>query len=191
MRRNYIIIGIVLTIMIGIFTGILIFNKGVQLAQQQGNNEEIVENKLSDEIQITATGAKEEKTTPNTLLTFKTFYKKCGHTIDVKEEITENLVNKTETQLRESFKDWQMKNFSAKQVELYKEKDEICNEHYIIKEKNGYVAIYLLDQNQKETLQEVTQIAVVYLPQTDQMQLKEGIKVVGKQEVNATLEDYE
>ena len=191
MRRNYIIIGIVLTIMIGIFTGILIFNKGVQLAQQQENNEEIVENKLSDEIQITATGAKEEKTTPNTLLTFKTFYKKCGHTIDVKEEITENLVNKTETQLRESFKDWQMKNFSAKQVELYKEKDEICNEHYIIKEKNGYVAIYLLDQNQKETLQEVTQIAVVYLPQTDQMQLKEGIKVVGKQEVNATLEDYE
>ena len=191
MRRNYIIIGIVLTIMIGIFTGILIFNNGVQLAQQQENNEEIVENKLSDEIQITTTGAKEEKTTPNTLLTFKTFYKKCGHTIDVKEEITENLVNKTETQLRESFKDWQMKNFSAKQVELYKEKDEICNEHYIIKEKNGYVAIYLLDRNQKETLQEVTQIAVVYLPQTDQMQLKEGIKVVGKQEVNATLEDYE
>ena len=192
MRKNYIIvIGIILTILFGVLIGGIIANNGSQEPEQQALKQETENNKLSDEIQITTTGAKEEKTTPNTLLRFKTFYKKCEHTAIVNEEISEKFVNKTERELRESYKDWQIQKFSAKQVELYKEADGICNEHYIIKENNGYVAIYLLDSNEKEILQETTQIAVAYLPQTDQVQLKEGIKVVGRQKLNATLEDYE
>ena len=61
----------------------------------------------------------------------------------------------------------------------------------MLREKNGYLAIYTIDLFGNETLKEMTQIVTSYLPETDIMRLKEGIQVNGKEELNATLEDYE
>lgn len=44
---------------------------------------------------------------------------------------------------------------------------------------------------EKETLKEMTHIVTSYLPETDLAKLKEGIQVVGKEELNSTIEDYE
>lgn len=80
---------------------------------------------------------------------------------------------------------------SSSEERPLKDQQEIGEEHYIIRDNNGYVSIYVIDTNGKEILQEITQIVTAYLPQTDQISLQEGIKVIGKEKLNATLEDYE
>ena len=81
--------------------------------------------------------------------------------------------------------------FSANEVIFYQEKDGICNEHYILRDNNGYVAIYMVDDLGQEILKETTEILTTYLPQADLEKLREGIVAVGEEELNAKIEDYE
>ena len=62
---------------------------------------------------------------------------------------------------------------------------------YIIKENEGYIVVYQLDENGKEILIKNTGIVTSYLPEADILELKNGIKVMGKEKLNARLEDYE
>ena len=74
---------------------------------------------------------------------------------------------------------------------MYKEEEGICKEHYILRDYNGYIAIYRLESDGKETLQEITGIVTSYLPEIDIERLNIGIRVNGKQELHSSLEDYE
>lgn len=69
------------------------------------------------------------------------------------------------------------------------EEDE--EEHYVIRDCDGYVYVYLVNKDGKEELREITEIVTTYLPETDRIALNEGIKVIGKEKLNAVLEDYE
>ena len=62
---------------------------------------------------------------------------------------------------------------------------------YIIKEYKDNIAVYEVDEEGKEHLRETTHILTKYLPEIDRKKLQDGIKVVGKEELNKTLEDYE
>ena len=62
---------------------------------------------------------------------------------------------------------------------------------YIIREKNGYIAIYQVNEEGKELLREITQISTNYLPEIDKKKLKDGIKAIGREELNSIIEDYE
>ena len=193
MKKNYIIlITTVLVITLGIVAGVLINNKKASNLQQQAEPRIAYEqNELENRIEIVTTSYNEEKTTPNTLLIFKTYYKKCEHIQEKKKQISEELVNKTEEELQEEYKNWNIENFTKEEVSFYREVDEICNEHYIIKENNGYVTIYFLNEKGEEILNGVTEIVTAYLPQEDQEELKEGIKIIGRENLNSRLEDYE
>lgn len=196
MRKSYIIIfAIILTIILGIVIGFVIANKERTVKYNYNEDEKISQsnNELNNEIEIVYTSivAAEGKTTPNTLCIFKIYYSECGHTILKKEEILENDVNKTKEEMQKEYKEWKIQDFNSKEITFFKEKTGICNEHYLIKGNNGYVAIYLLDSNEKEILQETTEISIAYLPLVDQEELEKGIRVVGKEKLNATLEDFE
>ena len=65
------------------------------------------------------------------------------------------------------------------------------NEIYILKENDGYIAIYKLNEEGKEILIKSTGVITSYLPEVDMLELRKGIKVVGKENLNARLEDYE
>ena len=93
--------------------------------------------------------------------------------------------------MQDKYKEWKIKEFTNTMVTFYQEKDEICDEHYVIKDNDGYVSIYKVDSLGNETLKEKTEIVTTYLPDTDKNRLKEGIKVNGQEELNATIEDYE
>ena len=69
--------------------------------------------------------------------------------------------------------------------------DEDEEEHYVIRDCNGYVYVYLINKEGKEELRKITEIVTAYLPETDRIALKEGIRVIGKERLNSTLEDYE
>ena len=71
-----------------------------------------------------------------------------------------------------------------------KEQEEI-KEQFVIKEENGYIVIYKINENGKEEIEETTEILVKYLPELDKLKLKEGIKVEGREKVILELENYE
>ena len=117
--------------------------------------------------------------------------KNAGHTITEIKDIEEMKVNMKREEIKEKYPGWEIKEFGKEQIIFYKEQEGICNEHYIIKDNNGYVSIYLIDEQGKEELKELTEIVTAYLPQTDKDALEQGIKVVGREQLNATLEDFE
>jgi len=55
---------------------------------------------------------------------------------------------------------------------MYKTINEKCDEHYVVKEKEGFLAIYLEDLNGELTLTELTDISVEYLTEEDKKDLK-------------------
>lgn len=65
------------------------------------------------------------------------------------------------------------------------------NTHYILKDILGYIEVYCLDENNQEYLYKKTNIPTVYLAQEDIENLKKGIEVVGAEEMNKMLEDFE
>ena len=101
------------------------------------------------------------------------------------------LVNKEEKDIQQYYKDWEIKKYSPTEVVLYREKDEYCDKHYVLRENNGVIAIYKIDDNNKETLRENTQIQTKYLPEIDLIKLKSGIYAIGEEELNSILEDFE
>lgn len=64
-------------------------------------------------------------------------------------------------------------------------------EHYILKEYDGCVAIYRMISEDEIVLEDVTDIITKYLTEEDLIDLKDGISVVGIEELTHTLEDFE
>ena len=74
---------------------------------------------------------------------------------------------------------------------LYREVDGECGEHYLVKEKDGKVVVYKILENGEEQEYETTQISTDYLTDTDKIEMQNGIRVNGQQELNQLIEDFE
>lgn len=198
MKKEYLIsiIGIIIFAVL-VTIGVVIYkntNSNLKKKSEEDDFEQInviEENLIKSNIDMVATSSEEEKISPNCLFIFKTYYKKCEHTKVEKEIITETMVNKTRNDLEEIYKDWNIVTFRNNEVLFYKEEEKSCGEHYIIKELDGNIVIYTIDDNGNLNLYEKTEIVVNYLPEEDINKLKEGIRVNGKQGLNEALEDYE
>ena len=196
--RNWFLIMILIFIIIAllIVVGILVYDrlnleKQIEDNQNEIKDNKIVENFINSNIDIVETSVEEEKVSPNCLFIFKTYYRKCEHIKVEKEKTSETMVNKTREDLSKIYKDWDIVTFRNDEVLFYKEEDGICDEHYILKDVDGIITIFVLDENEDATIKEKTAILTEYLPEEDVLKLKEGIRVNGKEELNKTLEDYE
>ena len=149
------------------------------------NENDIIENETLE------AAAQEEKTTPNTVLVLKKYYTKCEHTITNKATIPEEMVNLTKEEIESKYKEWNLEKFSKDEIVLRKDFEEFCNEHYYLKEENGYVNIYSVDEEGKFTLKEENVLSCEYLTETDRIELKNGIQINTKEELNKILEDFE
>ena len=69
--------------------------------------------------------------------------------------------------------------------------NEVCGQHYILKQEDGKIVIYKLSEEGKEVLYEKTDIAIDYLPAKDKEAIKEGYKVNGKEKLNKLMESFE
>lgn len=146
---------------------------------------EVIENETIE------TSSNEEKTTPNTVLILKKYHTDCGHTISNKATIPDEMVNLTEEEIKEKYSNWELESFSQDEVILTKTLESFCGEHYYLLEENGYINIYIEDENGNKTLKEENIISCEYLPETDRITLRNGIMVYGTEELNKILEDYE
>ena len=197
--RNWFFIGFLVVIIIAltITVGVLIYNNismENKIAEQENKiyENEIVENMINSNIDVIETTAlEEERTSPNCIFIFKTYYRGCEHIKVEKEQIEEVMVNKTREDLEKIYRDWKIVTFRKDEVLFYKEEDGICDEHFLLKDLEGHIAIYTLDEKDNETLKETTSIITDFLEEEDLQKLKEGIRIEGKEQLNKTLEDYE
>ena len=119
------------------------------------------------------TDQSEEKVSPNANLVATIYYGKCGHSkIDI-EEVPREVVNLSEDEFKERFDDWKVDFFSEKQISISKEVANICPEEG------------------EEELYETTNIYLEYLPEEDQQEIEKKIEVIGRENLNALLENYD
>lgn len=190
----------ILVIIGAIFTAVIVYE------QKENSESEKVEAKVSEEEilddcteeydaieseQSLKANSEEVKTSPNCSVITKTYYKKCGHTRNQYSNLPENSVNLTKEQIQEQYKDSEIESFASNEIVLYKEKEGECGEHYLVKDKDGIVAIYEILEDGTEKEVEITDVSTEYLPETDKINMKNGIKVNGRQELNQLIEDFE
>ncbi len=206
MNKKWIIILLILGILFGIGFGIFAYIRGnvsdtqpkniQRLATDGDFNDEMMNNEIDEDNTIQNNTAIQTSTantniSPNAVIIQKKYYKTCDHLIKDVIDIPQELVNKNEENVKNVYNDWKVESYSPTEITLYKEFDSICNEHYVVKEHNGVIGIYIKGTNGVENLQEDTQIEIQYLPEKDIENLKTGIELIGKTSLYNFLEDYE
>lgn len=201
MNKTIITLLSICVVIIAIIVAVAIFNpnkqKKIENMETEVGEEEILDD-CTDEYDgieyqnmVKANAEEEEKTSPNCALITKKYYEKCGHTTNEYINLPQELVNLTQEEIQKKYSDYEIKSFASNEIVLYKEVDGECEEHYMIKNKNGFVTVYqiLEDGSLKEI--ETTSISTEYLTETDKINMQEGIKVNGKQQLNQLIEDFE
>jgi hypothetical protein len=158
------------------------------------NNSYYDNNENSNDVEnsvILKTSSGEEKTTPNTLIIFESYYSKCGHSKIRSEKIANEYVNKTKEEMQKIYCDWEIRSFSSDRIELFKNENSLCGNHYIVKEENGYVTVYNINKDGQEVLSDKTDISTKYLPKDDNDLLKKGIKANSTSQLEQILADFE
>lgn len=191
---------IIIVIIMGMITAVVLMkpksednNVGnIAKIEENINNDsnEITTNNINNET-IKETNTNEEKISPNAFITYKIKYKKCGHETTEYREIPKELVNLTKIELQEKYNDWNIEEFSDTNIILKKESKDSCDEHFILKDKDGIVTVFKKDENGEEKEYEVTDISTEYLTDTDKINIKNGIEVNGIQNLNQLIEDFE
>lgn len=192
MSKTFWVAVILTTIILGISAGILVHIYS-DMKLENSNLEHLARfNEMREENKTLIANANDEvKTTPNTEIVFEIYYNKCGHTSVKKVFVSEEDVNKNEEQIAQKYKEWKIRSFTKDMIELYKEENKMCDNHYIVKDNEGKIAIYKIDENDNETLMENTEISTKYLPQEDLELLKKGIKANNNNKLQEILSDYE
>lgn len=197
MKRWVLVLIVMLIILFGFLIGkniytIVTFEEelNMEIAKTQEIEDECTaEYEYYEELEVV--NAKQEKVSPNAKLVTNIYYDECGHTIKKINTIEDTCINLTQEELAEKYNGWEIKKFSPEEISLYKQETGICNEHYIIREKDGYVVVYSLDSNEDEILKQTTEIATEFLTATDIAKLQDGIKLYGRENLNSLLEDLE
>lgn len=202
MKKSIIISAIIVLFLLGIVMGAILIKNStepkeekVEIAEQ--NDEEIYdecteeyESMNQENTLIEETSSESEKISPNCSIVFRRYYKECGHTIEQYFSVPTELVNKTEEDLLQQYEGWTVEEFSRNQIILYREFESECGEHYMLREKDGKVAVYLRVGDSEEFVED-TDIAIEFLTETDRIELQNGIEANGRVELNQLIEDYE
>lgn len=199
--NKLIITMIAIVVVIGaMFTAVAIFtpnrNDDVEKIQTEIAEEEILDD-CTDEYEgseyedTVKANTQEEKTSPNCSLTTKTYYQNCGHTKSEYTNLPLSFVNLTKEEIQERYQEYEIEDFATNAIVLYQEKEGECGEHYIVKDKDGMVTVYQVLEDGSEKEIETTGITTEYLPETDKINMKNGIQENGKQNLNQLIEDFE
>lgn len=137
----------------------------------------------------------ENRITPNTFVEERIHYKECGHLISKVDLADDEYVNMTREDLKEFLfsneANLQLISFSNVKVVLWGEKNHLCQDHYIIGEEDGSIAIFKIDEKGERVLDKVfDEYPINVLMEVDQDKLKEGIIVNSEEELSNILENY-
>lgn len=203
MKKFTIIIGLAV-IICAIYTGNKIYqNKQNKKSQEQVEMTEVSE-KIEDdcteewnELQNTETkdvqanSQDDIRVSPNCSMIYEIKYERCGHISRKYKNIPQDLVNKTEEEVSAKYPEWKVKQFESNKIVLNKTEQGECGEHYVLRDIDGKIVINTIDSEGKEKEYQKTDISTDYLTDTDKIEIKNGIKIFGKENLSQIIEDYE
>lgn len=131
-----------------------------------------------------------ELLTPNTQMIFKTYFNSCGHSVEKSVQASKDEINMSDKQLEEKYPDWEITAFSPPIVEMSRKIDTYCPNHYIIGAENGFITIYVYNEDGQKIVQEKTDISLATLTPEDQQALTGGIVVDTVDQKEQTLEGF-
>lgn len=137
------------------------------------------------------TSSKDITVSPNAEVVITEHFQKCGHTKSRREVVPREIVNLNREKVEEYYKDWNIDEFSTNEIKVSRNCKGICDEHYIIRESNGYISISAKNDIGEYIFKGLTNIPIQYLTEDDISKLEQGIEVVGKENLNKFLEDFE
>ena len=121
----------------------------------------------------------------------KRYYNECGHSIEEYTDLNNELVNKTKDEIQQVYSAWTIDKFSNDEIIISRSFDSQCGEHYIVRDKDGKVVVYLLSGDGTETELQETEISTEFLTEADKLELQNGISANGRQELNQVIENFE
>ena len=198
--RNKIILGICISIIVIVISSyflIKIFNKynNENESSEYAVTDECIDEQImyekgmfNEEIEASST---EEKVSPNANLIIEKKYKDCGHVTKQEVELPMEMINRTQEEIEELYKDFEVESFCSSEVVLIKELEGKCNEHYKIKEESSVIVIYTTNEIGEEVLYEKTGISTEYLTESDLDNIRNGLEIYGTQNLNSFIEDFE
>lgn len=133
----------------------------------------------------------ELKLSPNAELIIQKQYDKCNHIINEYAEILPEMVNRNQEEIENMYSNFTIETFNNNKLVVMKKENGFCGEHYILREEEGNIVVNEIKENGEEKLYEKTSISTEYLTQTDLINLKNGIRIYGRENLNSFLEDYE
>lgn len=194
--RKYIIISILAGLVISFILGLYLYKLKV-VNEEIAFETEYIRLHSSNVIKeaselIRETSSSENKTSPNTTIIEKKYYNSCEHITEKERKVEEKLANKTESEFQIEYIGWTIQKFTKDEVVVYKEVNDFCNEHYLLKEVEGKIVIYELDKyDEEKSVFKETGIQTKYLSEVDIENLRTGVKAYGEKELNKLLEDFE
>jgi len=153
--------------------------RNVQGTTNNNTNPEVVE-----------TVVEEKKLSPYAKMIIEKKFTKCGHTTVNVQTLPIELVNMTEVDIMQKYPDWEIRTFNPNELSLFREIDANCSDHFVLKEKDGFLAIYTNVTEDSLNLKEVTDIEVTHLPSGDLKELENGIYVYGEEALASLIEDF-
>ena len=124
-------------------------------------------------------------------MVYQYYYTKDKITKESVEPVANYLVGFNRQQLQSVYNEWQIVFFSPDKVILRCAIQGKSSEVYMLGELDGMVAIFYEDENKKIKLQEKTDILVHLLPDYEKIQLKEGIYILGEENLVKLLGDLD
>ena len=140
--------------------------------------------------QMIEASVEETKLSPYAKMIIEKKFTKCGHTTVSVQTLPIELVNMTEVEVMQKYPDWEIRTFNANEVSLFREIEANCSDHFVVKEKDGFLAVYNNVTEDTLNLKEITDIEVSHLPSGDYETLQDGIQVYGKDALASLIEDF-
>lgn len=189
MRKWIIAILLIVVFIFSIMAGFIV-NSFINFSkhEEQSNHAVLAEDKTEEVID---TSSNEVIVSPNAEIVLTQSFKKCGHTITTKDIAPRDIVNLNQGKVQEYYADWNIDEFNSNEIKLSRNNSGICDEHYILRESDGYISISCKNNIGEYIFKGLTDISVQYLTEEDLANLEEGIEVVGRESLNKLLEDFE
>lgn len=191
MKKFFVFSVICICISIVICLGFFALKEENKYTIENKNNSEIAESNSINHNVFEETSYEEEKISHIATLIINKYYKDCEHTMTSSIDIPYDMVNMNREEVKEKYPTWEILDFNKNEVSIYKEFEGICNEHYEVSTKDGYIIVYNLDEDNERRVYEITDISTEYLPTGDISELKKGIRIEGITELNSLMENYE
>jgi len=127
---------------------------------------------------------KDQETTlrADAVVLYTVYYTGCGHEYTEEKAIEDRFVGLSKEELEEQIKDWAVVYFTPQQINLRRNIEGLCDEHYYIGIYQGYVALFKGEPGLESTPVEMTDIIVDVLREDDRNLLEQGMIIESKEE---------